>query len=165
MVLARLQARPADQAAVHASATALTWRMSVPQHPPSTRRFGNRLRRSLYASPSSAGLPSSSCSASSSSAWLSREAFARSAPTRLSHGSWLEGRPALMWSGCAQLTMNQAADDPVASSTRSTASPSGVPDASRPSVSTVKPTTAGTPRSAALRLPRRLPPRTRTSTR
>ena len=62
------------------------WVWSVPQQPPSTRICGWTLRRSRYRPPSSVGSPRSSSSASSSSAWLIREALARMPPMRSVHG-------------------------------------------------------------------------------
>ena len=57
--------------------------------------------------------------------------------------------PAAMCVGCAQLTMKKSAAPPVAASTRSSASASDVPSGSRPSVSTVKAGTTGTPAATA----------------
>ena len=54
-----------------------------------------------------------------------------------------------MWVGWAQLTTNPSGAS--SASTRATASRNGVPSGSRPSVSTVKPTSTGTPAWRAAR--------------
>ena len=61
-----------------------------------------------------------------------------------------------MWVGWAQLTMNQSG--PPAASTASTASRSGVPSGSLPSVSTVKPIATGMPARPGGGRPRPSPP-------
>ena len=87
----------------------------------------------------------SSVSASSSSAWLLRDAFARSPRMRLTQSP---SSTAAKCSGCAQLTMKYSGRS---RSVRSIASPSGSPLGSRPSVSTVNETIAGTPAARAAR--------------
>ena len=59
---------------------------SDPQQPPFTRMFGNSVSICLQWRPKSSGSPSSSSVASSSSAWLSAEAFARTTPIRSGAG-------------------------------------------------------------------------------
>ena len=70
-------ARVNERLATHAEQIASTCRWSVPQQPPRTVRRGSRRagRRTRRRAP---GSPASSSAASSSSAWLMRDAFARS---------------------------------------------------------------------------------------
>ena len=61
-------------------------------------------RKARNCSPNSAGLPESSVTASSSSAWLSEEAFPRKPRTRERHGASTVGKSP-RWVGWAQFTM------------------------------------------------------------
>ena len=64
-----------------AAKIASTWRWSVPQQPPRTLSRGSLRRSSQYSLPSSRGLPASNSALSSSSAWLQRDALARTPGT------------------------------------------------------------------------------------
>ena len=60
-----------------ASAICWTWRWSVPQQPPITFKRESRFLIPRYCNPSSTGSPASSSGDSFNSAWLLRDAFAR----------------------------------------------------------------------------------------
>jgi hypothetical protein len=69
------------------------------------REVRQALAQRAYCPPSSAGSPSSSCPASSNSAWLMREAFARMPAIRSCQASSPASSTSAKCVGCAQLTM------------------------------------------------------------
>jgi hypothetical protein len=104
LALAADELPPAPAGRPSARPIASTWRWSVPQHPPTTDSRGNAALSSSYCRASSSGSPASRSGLSSSSAWLRRDALARSPGTRSRHAPPRSRAPARCV-GWAQLTM------------------------------------------------------------